>query len=130
MVLELKQIGFELELVLQIVLWESESNFLGCLEELKPNFIVPLEKSWSLLPLGKRSGTLIEDLTGLLVMELKKPVCKRNYLWQREVIWEITTDPETMPENSTWYVMTEIPSWNIKMLNLYGCRIVEYTKSK
>jgi hypothetical protein len=23
--------------------------------------------------------------------------------------WEITTDIETIPENSTWYVMTQIP---------------------
>jgi hypothetical protein len=41
---------------------------------------------------------------------------------------EITTDPETMPENSTWYVMTEIPGLNYKDVgNLYGCRNwVEY----
>ncbi len=41
---------------------------------------------------------------------------------------EITTDPETMPENSTWYVMTEIPDLNYKDVgNLYGCRNwVEY----
>jgi len=37
--------------------------------------------------------------------------------------WEITTDPETMPENSTWYVMTEIPGLKYKDVgNLYGCR--------
>jgi hypothetical protein len=36
---------------------------------------------------------------------------------------EITTDPETMPENSTWYVMTEIPGLKYKDVgNLYGCR--------
>jgi SRSO17 transposase len=42
--------------------------------------------------------------------------------------WEITTDPELMPENSTWYVMTEIPGLNYKDVgNLYGCRNwVEY----
>jgi SRSO17 transposase len=42
--------------------------------------------------------------------------------------WEITIDPETMPENSTWYVMTEIPKLNYKDVgNLYGCRNwVEY----
>ena len=41
---------------------------------------------------------------------------------------EITTDPETLPENSTWYVMTEIPGLNYKDVgNLYGCRNwVEY----
>jgi SRSO17 transposase len=42
--------------------------------------------------------------------------------------WEITTDPQTMPENSTWYVMTEVPGLNYKDVgNLYGCRNwVEY----
>ena len=30
--------------------------------------------------------------------------------------WEITTDPETLPENSTWYVMTEIPGLNYSYL--------------
>jgi hypothetical protein len=35
---------------------------------------------------------------------------------------------QTMPENSTWYVMTEIPGLNYKdVRNLYGCRNwVEY----
>lgn len=37
--------------------------------------------------------------------------------------WEVTTDPETLPENSTSYVMTEIPSVSYKDIgNLYGCR--------
>jgi len=42
--------------------------------------------------------------------------------------WEVTTDPETLPKNSTWYVMTEIPDLSYKDVgNLYGCRNwVEY----
>jgi SRSO17 transposase len=42
--------------------------------------------------------------------------------------WEITTDAETMPDNSTWYVMTEIPGLKYQDVgNLYGCRNwVEY----
>ena len=42
--------------------------------------------------------------------------------------WEVTTDPETLPDNSTWYVMTEIPETSYKDVgNLYGCRNwVEY----
>jgi len=35
--------------------------------------------------------------------------------------WEITTDIETLPENSTWYVMTQIPGVLAKEVgNLYG----------
>jgi hypothetical protein len=42
--------------------------------------------------------------------------------------WEITTNPETLPPNSTWYVMTEIADLSYKDVgNLYGCRNwVEY----
>jgi SRSO17 transposase len=42
--------------------------------------------------------------------------------------WEITTDPETMPENSTSFVMTNL-SGNLKKIlgDLYGLRTwVEY----
>jgi SRSO17 transposase len=42
--------------------------------------------------------------------------------------WEITTDIQTLPENSTWYVMTEIPGVVAKEVgNLYGNRTwIEY----
>jgi hypothetical protein len=53
---------------------------------------------------------------------------KRNY----RTYWEITTDPETMPENSTSFIMTNIQSTNSKLKkilgNLYGLRTwVEYS---
>jgi len=38
--------------------------------------------------------------------------------------WEITTDPETLPPKSTWYVMTEIADVSYKDVgNLYGAEI-------
>jgi len=42
--------------------------------------------------------------------------------------WEITADIETLPENSTWYVMTQIPGVLAKEVgNLYGNRTwIEY----
>jgi SRSO17 transposase len=42
--------------------------------------------------------------------------------------WEITTNIETLPENSTWYVMTQIPGVLAKEVgNLYGNRTwIEY----
>ncbi len=42
--------------------------------------------------------------------------------------WEITTDPKTLPKNSTWYVMTHIPKIKYHQVgNLYGLRNwVEY----
>lgn len=63
------------------------------------------------------------NLTGLSAIVSRSTLRKRNHRF-----WEITTDPETMPENSKEYVMTEIPGLNYKDVgNLYGCRNwVEY----
>lgn len=42
--------------------------------------------------------------------------------------WQVTTDIETLPKNSTWYVMTKVPGIKYKEVgNLYGLRNwVEY----
>ena len=43
--------------------------------------------------------------------------------------WEVTSDPDTMPENSTSFIMTNIKRKNLKKIlgNLYGLRTwVEY----
>jgi len=65
---------------------------------------------------GQRFGAIDgESLTGFLAMELKKSVCKRNHFGQKEKSQMGDYDrPETMPANSTWYVMTEIPGLNYK----------------
>ncbi len=37
--------------------------------------------------------------------------------------WQVTTDPETLPENSTWFIMTLVPGIKYKEVgNLYGLR--------
>ena len=43
---------------------------------------------------------------------------------RREVqYWLITTEPDKLPENSTWYVMTKIPKVKFKEVgNIYGLR--------
>jgi len=55
MVREIKQIGFEIELVLADSLYgESESKFLGCLEALKINFAVAIRRNHGVwLPKGQ-----------------------------------------------------------------------------
>ena len=134
MVREINQMGFEIELVLADSLYgESESKFLGCLEELKLNFVVAIRSNHGVwLPKGqtvrcnrwRKFDRVFSDGT-------------QEVRYVREIIfgkkrsrrfWEITTDTETMPANSTWYVMTEIPGLNYKDVgNLYGCRNwVEY----
>ncbi len=134
MLRDIKQMGFEIELVLADSLYgESESKFLGCLSELKLDFVVSIRSNHGVwLPKGqtvrcnqwRKFDRVFSDKT-------------QEARYVREIIfgkkrsrrfWEITTDPETMPENSTWYVMTEIPGLKYKDVgNLYGCRNwVEY----
>ena len=134
MVREIKRIGFEIDLVLADSLYgESESKFLGCLEELKINFAVAIRRNHGVwLP---KEQTVRCNRWRKFDRTFSDKTQEVRYV--REIIfgkkrsrrfWEITTDPETMPENSTWYVMTEIPGLNYKDVgNLYGCRNwVEY----
>lgn len=134
MVRGIKQMGFEIELVLADSLYgESESNFLGCLEELKLNFIVAIRRNHGVwLPRGQRVRC---NRWRKFDRTFSDGIKEVRYV--REVVfgkkgsrryWEITTDTETLPENSTWYVMTEIPGVKYKDVgNLYGCRNwVEY----
>jgi len=121
---------------------------LGCLEELKLNFIVAIRRNHGVwLPQGQtvrcnrwhasrlNGGNPRTALARKFDRTFSDGTQEVRYV--REIIfgkkrsrrfWEITTEPETMPENSTWYVMTEIPGLNYKDVgNLYGCRNwVEY----
>ncbi len=135
MVIELKQIGFEIELVLADSLYgESESNFLGCLEELKLNFIVAIRRNhgvwlpkeqtvrcnrWhaSRLKGGNPRTALARKFDRTFSDGTQEVRHVREIIFGKKRsrrFWEITIDPETMPENSTWYVMTEIPGLNYK----------------
>jgi len=62
------------------------------------------------LPLGKRFSAIDgEDLTGLLVMELKKPTREIILAKEKSQILGDYDRPGNNALNSTWYVMTEIP---------------------
>jgi SRSO17 transposase len=134
MVQTIKRMGFEIELVLADSLYgESESKFLGCLEDLKLDFAVAIRRNHGVW-LPKRQ-TVRCNRWRKFNRTFSDGTQEVRYV--REIIfgkkrsrrfWEITTEPETMPDNSTWYVMTEIPGLNYKDVgNLYGCRNwVEY----
>ncbi len=134
MVRELKEMGFQIELVLADSLYgESETNFLGCLEELKLNFIVAIRSNHGVwLPHGQKVrqnrwqkfDRIFSDSTQEIRYVREIIFGKKRY----RRYWEITTNPETLSENSTWYVMSEIPNLNYQDVgNLYGCRNwVEY----
>jgi SRSO17 transposase len=133
MVRELTQMGL-LELVLADSLYgESASNFLGCLSELKLNFVVAIRSnhgvwlpSWQTVRCNRwrKFDRIFSDKTQE-VRYVRKIIFGKK---RSRRFWEITTDPETMPQNSTWYVMTEIYGVKYQDVgNLYGCRNwVEY----
>ena len=84
----------------------------------------------------ERTRGLTRGLSPLLLSRVYSLHLKWNY-YIREVIfgkkreiryWQVTNDKETLPENSTWYIMTKIPKVNYKKVgNLYGLRNwVEY----
>ncbi len=129
LVREIKLMGFQIELVLADSLYgESETNFLGCLENLELNFIVAIRSNHGVrMP---REQTVRCNKWRKFDRNFSDGTKEIRYV--REIIfgkksyrryWEVTTNPETRPENSTWYVMTEIPNVNYKDVgNLYGCR--------
>jgi len=44
--------------------------------------------------------------------------------------WQVTTDPETLPQNSTWYLMTKIPGVKYKDIGNMGRNWVVRTQTK
>lgn len=134
MLTELKNRGFQFSLVLADSLYgESESNFLKRLEELKLEYVVAIRSNHGVwMPTKQRIRYNKWRKFDRIFADGKKQV---RYI--REVIygkrrqrryWEITTNPETLPKNETWSVMTNITDVKYHQVgNLYGLRNwVEY----
>jgi SRSO17 transposase len=113
---ELTAIGFKIKRVLADSLYgESESNFLGVVEDLKLEYAVAIRSNHGVwLPKGQR--VRVNKWRGF---EHQRWDGKTEKRYIREIIfgrrrarqdWEITTDSETVPEASTWIVMTKVPN--------------------
>ena len=131
---ELKAFGFKFKLVLADSLYgESGSNFIDVLYELKLPFVVAIRSNHAVwLPTGQRVRC---NRWREFKRVFSDGTTQQRYI--REVIfgkrratqfWEITTDPQTLPKNSTWYVMSHVPEIKYHQVgNLYGLRNwVEY----
>lgn len=131
---QLESMGFKFNLVLADSLYgESGTNFLSVLDELSLNYIVAI-----------RSNHYVELLPRQHIQYLKWHKFKRVFSdltrenrFIREIIpgkrgelryWQITTDSLTLPDNSTWYVMSKYPDVTPREVgNFYGLRTwVEY----
>jgi SRSO17 transposase len=131
---ELQAMGFRFNLVLADSLYgESQPNFLSVLEELQLKFIVAI-----------RSNHAAWTSQGHTVKYLRWQKFRRVFSnltssvrYIREIIcghrgdiryWQITTDAEELPANSTWYVMSKYPGITAREVgNFYGLRTwIEY----
>ena len=134
MIRELESLGFKIKLVLADSFYgESESSFVSILEQLKLEYALAIRSNHGvLMPSGARVRCNCRRCFERMFSDGES---EERYI--REIIfgkrrsrqyWQITTDPETLPENSTWLVMTKIKDIDYKEVgNLYGIRNwVEY----
>jgi SRSO17 transposase len=134
MVKELLEKGFKIKRVLADSEYgESESNFLSVLEELGIEYAVAIRSNHSLL-MGPRQRVRRNRWHTFNRIhsdgEREKRYIREIIFGKRRKLryWEITTDKETIPEETTWYVMTKIECLSVEEVgNIYGERTwVEY----
>jgi SRSO17 transposase len=134
MVRVLQAMGFKIERVLADSLYgESGVPFVRVLYELKLPFVLAIRSDHGVwLPQGQRVRANRWRKFNRVFSNGKSEV-----RWIREIIygkrritqfWQITTDPQTLPANGTWSVMSHIKQVKYRELgNLYGLRNwVEY----
>ncbi len=130
---ELMEDGFNIELVLADSLSGESSQFIRKLVEYNLAYVVAIRSNHGVwLPAGQsvRANKWCEfDRTFSNEKSETRYIREIIYGKKRAITyWEITTDPETMPENSTSFVMTNLQG-NLKKIlgDLYGLRTwVEY----
>lgn len=134
MIRYLQQFGFKFQLVLADSLYgESRTTFIPVMMEFQLNYAVAIRSNHGVwLP---QSQSVRQNRWRTFDRIFSDGSKQTRYI--REVIfgkrreiqyWLMTTDPEKLPENSTWYVMTKIPEVKFQEVgNLYGLRNwVEY----
>jgi len=129
MIRYLQEVGFKFKLVLADSLYgESHSTFIKVLDELQLNYAVAIRSNHGVwLP---QEQTVRENRWQTFDRIFSDGSQQVRYI--REIIfgkkravqyWLITTDPDKLPVNSTWYVMTKIPRVKYKEVgNIYGLR--------
>lgn len=134
MIRKLRSMGFRFNLVLADSLYgESGKNFLSVLNELELKFIVAIRsnhRAWGITDSKikysnwQRFRRVFSDLSSEN-RYIREIICGKK----SEVrYWQITTDIEVLPKNTTWYVMSKYPDITPRDVgNFYGLRTwVEY----
>lgn len=133
---ELVEFGFNIELVLADSLYGEASSFIATLDKYKIPWVLAIRSNHGVWMPSNQKVRANKWCKFERIFSNQKS--ETRYI--REIIfgkrsyrtyWEITTDTETMPENSTSFVMTNLQKTRSKMKkilgNLYGLRTwVEY----
>ncbi len=132
LVKELQEMGFKIKRVLADSLYgESDSNFVGVVGELGIEYAVGIRSNHGVwLPKGQRVRA--NRWRGFKHIRWDG---KEETRYIREIIygkrrvvqyWQITTNKETVPDDSTWFVMTKIPNLKYKEVGkIYQVRAYE-----
>ena len=134
MIRRLQALGFQFELVLAQGLYgESKTNFVDVLDELKLPYILAIRSNHALwLPQDQEvyqepwqtfERTFSNGTTEVRYMA--EVIYGKQHLLQ---YWLLTTDPETLPDNSTSFVIVAAPAVALAEIgNNYGFRTwIEY----
>ncbi|BAZ52596.1 transposase [Nostoc sp. NIES-4103] len=130
---ELVESGFNIELILADSLYGESSQFLQKLNEYQLAYVVAIRSNHGVwLPANQsvRANKWCKFSRTFSNQKTETRYIREIIYGKRRAItyWEITTEPETMPENSTSFVMTNLQGDLKKILgDLYGLRTwVEY----
>lgn len=130
---ELIEFGFKIEVVLADSLYGESSSFIRTLDKFKIPWIVAIRSNHGVWMPSIQSvrANKWHKFTRIFSNKISETRYIREIIFGKRstrTYWEITTDPETKPENSTSFVMTNLQGDIKKTLgNLYGLRTwVEY----
>ena len=134
MIRELQAMGFRFKLVMADSLYgESGCGFIDVLYQLKLDFVVAIRSNHAVwLPQGQsvRCNRWRKFERSFSDGRTEQRYIREIIYGKRraEQFWELTTDPQTLPKNATWCVITHIPNLKYHQVgNLYGLRNwVEY----
>lgn len=130
---ELVELGFNFKLVLADSLYGESSTFISALQEIDVRYVVAIRSNHGVW-LAPEQSVRITDW-----QEFERVFsdgdCQKRYL--REIIfgrrrdcryYEITTDPNELPSETTWYIMSDLSGELQKEVgNFYGLRTwIEY----
>jgi SRSO17 transposase len=134
MIRQLQAMGFQFELVLADSLYgESKVNFVNVLDELKLPYILAIRSNHALwLP---QDQEVIQQPWQKFERTFSNGTTEVRYMAEviygqprRQQYWLLTTDPDTLPNNSTSFVMVAAPAIKLSEIgNSYGFRTwIEY----